>query len=314
MAQTTPRVGIDCSESRLDVHIHPLGIALSVANDPAGWSELDQRLTAVQATVVALEASGGCERDVCRFLLERAYSVRLLDPYRVRQFARAAGKLAKNDRIDAAVIALFAASLPTKPMVRHKHLERLSELVTARAQLVGQVTVAQNQGRRREDRLLRRLDARRAKALQADIECLDRHIDALVETSDELKAKSTILRSTKGVGPVLAHTLLALLPELGQLSRKQIAALVGVAPFDDQSGKRQGLRTIKGGRAAVRAPLYMAALVAGAHNPTFKTFRERLRQAGKKPKVVIVAVMRKLLTTLNALLRDGVCWQPINAA
>jgi transposase len=313
MAQSVPYVGIDCSDARLDVHIHPLDIAFSVANDPAGWQDLDRRLSDAQAKVVAIEASGGCEREICRFLLKQQYSLRLVDPYRVRQFAKATGTLAKNDRIDAAVIALFVATLPTRPMVRHQHLERLGELVTARAQLIEQVTVAQNQGRQREDALLRRMDACRAKALQADIERLDRHIAGFIEASVELKAKNAILRSMKAVGPVLAHTLLALLPELGELTRKQIAALVGVAPFEDQSGKRNGVRFIQGGRASVRAPLYMAALVAGAHNPVIKPFRERLRQAGKKPKVAIVAVMRKLITTLNALVRDGVKWQPKNA-
>jgi transposase len=313
MAQSAPHVGIDCSDDRLDIHIYPLEVVLSVANDPAGWLELDRRLRAAQATIVAIEASGGCERDVCRFLLKRQYSLRLVDPYRVRQFAKATGRLAKNDRIDAAVIALFVATVPTRPMVRRAHLEKLSELVTARAQLIEQATVAQNQGRLREDAVLRRMDARRAKALLADIALLDRHIAQCVEASTELKARNAILRSMKCVGPVLAHTLLALLPELGELTRKQIAALVGVAPFEDQSGKRQGVRFIQGGRAAVRAPLYMAALVAGTHNPVLKPFRDRLRQAGKKPKVAIVAVMRKLITTLNALVRDGVKWQPKTA-
>ena len=308
MAQFAPKVGIDCSDARLDVHIHPLDMNFSVANDPDGWSELDRRLTAVQAEIVAIEASGGCERAVGRFLLERGYSLRLVDPYRVRQFAKAAGKLAKNDRIDAAIIALFVATLPTRPMVRRKHLEGLAELVTARSQLLEQFTAASNQARRREDSLLRRLDARRAKTLQADIKLLDQRIAELVDADADLKARNAILRSMKCIGPVLAHALLALLPELGQLTRKQIAALVGVAPFEDQSGKRQGVRSIQGGRPAVRAPLFMAAMVAGVHNPTLKAFRDRLRSAGKKPKVAIVAVMRKIITTLNAMLRDDQKW------
>ncbi len=258
---------------------------------------------------MALEASGGCERAVCRFLLARAYSVRLLDPYRVRQFAKAAGRLAKTDRIDAEIIALFVATLPTRALVRHKHLERLAELVTARSQLLDQLTVTRNQARRREDSLLRRMDKSRALRLEADIERLDRHIAETVQADAELAARNKILRSMKGVGPVLAHTLLALLPELGKIGAKQIAALVGVAPFDDQSGNRQGVRFIQGGRTAIRAPLFMAAMVAAKHNPALKTFRDRLRAAGKKPKVAIVAVMRKIITTLNALIRDGAKWQ-----
>jgi transposase len=309
MAQMAPRVGIDCSSARLDVHIHPLEIVFSVANDQDGWHELHRRLAAAQAEIVAIEATGGCEREVCRFLLRHGYSVRLLDPYRVRQFAKAAGKLAKNDRIDAAIIALFVATLPTRPLLRHKHLERLVELVTARTQLLELLTAGQNQARRREDGLLRQMDVRRTKALEADIKLLDQHIAALVEADAMLKAKKALLCSMKGVGPVLAHTLLALLPELGQLTRKQIAALVGVAPFEDQSGKRQGVRFIQGGRPAIRTPLYMAALVAAAHNPAFRRYRDKLRDLGKKPKVAIVAVMRKMITTLNAMIRDNAAWR-----
>lgn len=308
MAQIAPHVGIDCSEAQLDVHIHPCDLAFSVSNDPEGWRELDRRLAEAQAEIVAIESTGGPERDVCRYLLDRSYSLRLVDPYRVRQFAKASGQLAKNDRLDARIIARFVAALPTRPLVRHKHLERLAELVTARAQLVGLLTTCQNQARRREDPLVRRIDARRLKAIAADIKRLDQKIAAAVAADAALKAKEDMLRSMKGVGPVLAHTLLALLPELGQLTRKKIAALVGVAPFEDQSGKRQGVRSIQGGRPAVRSALYMAALVAAAHNPVFKRYREQLRAIGKKPKVAIVAVMRKMITTLNAMLRDNSCW------
>jgi len=310
MAQFVPYVGIDCSDARLDVHVHPLEIGFSLGNDPDGWRALTERLATLAATVVAVEASGGCERGICRFLAERSYSVRLLDPYRVRQFAKAAGQLAKNDRIDAAIIARFVAVLPTRPVVRRKQLERLAELSLARRQLVEQLSAARNQARRREDSLLRRMDARRALALESDIAALDRHIAQAIEAQPELKAKNAILRSMKGVGPVLAHTLLALLPELGCLTRKQVAALVGVAPFEDQSGQRQGARTIKGGRPQIRSPLFMAAMIAGTHNPILAAFRERLRAAGKKPKVAIVAVMRKMITTLNAMLRDQRQWAP----
>jgi len=309
MPRFSPKAGIDCSADRLDVHIHPLDIVFSVANAPHGWRELDRRLADAQVEIVALEASGGCEREAGRFLLEQRYSVRLLNPYRVRQFAKAAGKLAKNDRIDAAIIALFVAMIPTRPMVHHKHLDTLAELVGARAQLLDQLIVLRNQERWHRDPVLRRLDSRRAARLAADAQTLDRRIAALVDADLGLRAKNAILRSMKGVGPVLAHTLLALLPELGQLTRKQIAALVGVAPFEDQSGKRQGVRFIQGGRAAVRGPLFMAAMVAGAHNPVLKACRERLRNAGKKPKVAIVAVMRRMITILNALVRDDVQWQ-----
>ena len=309
MPQLSPKAGIDCSADRLDVHIHPLEIAFAVPNDRQGWHELDRRLAAAQVEVVALEASGGCEREACHFLLERRYSVRLLDPYRVRQFAKATGRLAKNDRLDAALIARFVTQVPTRPMVRHQHIETLAELVGARAQLLDQLTVLRNQARWHRDPVLRRLDRRRADHLDADLDTLDRRIADLIAADPDLAAKNALLRSMKGVGPVLAQTLLAFLPELGQLSRKKIAALVGVAPFEDQSGKRQGVRFIQGGRPSVRGPLFMAAMVAGAHNPVLKAARARLRLAGKKPKVAIVAVMRRMLTILHAILRDGLQWQ-----
>lgn len=309
MAQFTPKAGIDCSGDRLDVHIHPLELAFAVANDHDGWHELDRRLAAEGVAIVGIEASGGCERHVCRFLLQRGYSVRLLNPRRVRRFAEAASRLAKNDRIDAAVIALFVAVMPTRPLVRHPHLDTLVELVTARTQLVAQLTAARNQAQWHTDRVLRRLDTRRAARLEADIAILDQRIAALVEADSSLKAKNALLRSMKGVGPVLAHTLLALLPELGQIPRRQISALAGLAPFEDQSGKRQGVRYIQGGRAAVRIPLFMAAQIAARYNPVLKAFHQRLRDAGKKPKVAIVAVMRRMLTILNALLRDATPWQ-----
>lgn len=310
MPQITPKAGIDCSEARLDVHIHPLGVAFAVTNDPAGWAELHRRLKAEGVEAVALEASGGCERDAAYALLEYGLAVHRLDPRRVRQFARAAGLLAKNDRIDAAVIALFLATVPCRPLVRRKALEVLVELVGARAQIREQMTLLANQARRRRDPLLRRLDARRVKALAADRDILDKRIAEIVEADPDLRDRNAILRSMPGVGPVLAHTLIALLPELGSLSRRQIAALVGVAPFDDDSGKRRGVRYIKGGRPAVRTPLYMAALVAGRHNPVLKAFRQKLDAAGKKPKVAIVALMRKIITTLNAMIRDNA---PCNA-
>jgi transposase len=309
MPQIAPKAGIDCSRDRLDVHIHPQGIAFAVGNDRVGWAELDRRLAAEGVTALAIEASGGCEREVAQALSERGYTLHLLNPLRVRQFAKAMGKLAKNDRIDAAVIALYLASVPTRPWVRHRHLEALVELVRARAQRLDQLTVLTNQACRHRDPLLRRLDSRRAKALKADVDALDARIAALIAADPALNAKAAILRSMKGVGPILAHTLIASLPELGQLSRKQIAALVGVAPFEDQSGKRQGVRFIQGGRPAVRAPLFMAALVAAVHNPRLKAFRQRLKALGKKPKVAIVAVMRKMITILNAMIRDNATWQ-----
>ena len=312
MAQIAPHVGIDCSQDRLDVHIYPQSIEFSVTNDKSGWRELKRRLDEISARIVGLEASGGCERGLCRFLLDQDFSVRLLNAYRVRQLAKADGRLAKNDRIDAAIIARFVATLRTYPMVRLKHLDRLVELVGARSQLVDQLTMLANQQRHHELGVLKRMDKSRATRLKANIVTLDRHIAEEVAAQSGLKAKNEILRSLKGIGPVSAHALLALLPELGQLTAKQIAALVGVAPFDDDSGKRHGVRSIQGGRTQIRNILYMAALTAARHNPVLKAFYDRLRAAGKEPKVALIAVVRKMITILNALVRDGVSWE--NAA
>lgn len=309
MPQQTPVAGIDCSQEQLDVYLLPAGEAFCLPNDQQGWRELRRRLQAAQVTLVGLEASGGIERGPLRYLAAKGFEVRLLNPARVRQFAKAAGRLAKNDRIDAAVIALFLTAIPTRAWTPDPQRERLAELVAARAQLLEHLTALQNQARRQLDPLLKRIRQRRQNSLQADIKLLDQRIAEIIDSDQQMAAKRAILCSMKGVGPTLAAALLAFLPELGQLSRKQIAALTGVAPFDDQSGKRQGQRYIQGGRPAVRAPLYMAALTAGRYNPVLAALRDRLRKAGKKPKVAIVAVMRRMITILNAMLRDSSTWQ-----
>lgn len=305
----SPVAGIDCSGEQLDVHVYPLEQSFSVTNDQAGWRELRHRLRQAQVQVAGLEASGGVERGVIRYLADKGCEVRLLNPARVRQFAKAAGRLAKNDRIDARMIAQFLVAIPTRRWVGDPEREKLAELVAARAQLLEHSTAVQNQARWHEDPVVRRLDRRLQSSLQADIKVLDRRIAQFVAAVPQMAAKFNILRSMKGVGPTLAATLMAFLPELGQLSRKQIAALAGVAPFEDKSGKRQGLRYIQGGRLIVRGPLYMAALSAARCNPVLSAFRQRLRQAGKRPKVAIVAVMRRMLTILNTMLRDGCYWE-----
>ncbi len=309
MAQVSPVGGIDCSAEQLDVHIYPLEQSFSVANDKAGWRELRRRLRAAAVQVVGLEASGGVERGVLRYLSDKGCEVRLLNPARVRLFAKAAGRLAKNDRIDAEMIARFLVAIPTRSWVGDPQREKLAELVAARAQLLEHLTAAQNQARWHEDPVLRRVDQRRLRSMQADVKLLDGRIAELIAAVPQLAAKRDILCSMKGVGATLAATLMAFLPELGHLSRKQIAALAGVAPFEDKSGKRQGVRYIQGGRAVVRSPLYMAALAAARCNPVLTAMRKRLRLAGKRPKVAIVAVMRRMLTILNSMLRDGTHWE-----
>jgi len=301
--------GIDVSKDRLDVMMLPQQQCWSVHNDPRGWAELVERLRSFSISAIGLEASGGYERGVMRALLAAGMSVRQINPFKLRQFAKASGVLAKNDRLDARMIASFVAIMPTRPAQRRAPaIERLSEMEAIRRQLSNQKVAAENASRLLEDAMLQRLCHRRIARLAADIDLLDKHLLEVVAGDPALANRYRLLISMPGVGPTLACTLLALLPELGRLSRKQIAALVGVAPYDFDSGKLKGMRCIWGGRAPVRQVLYMAAMSASNWNPVLKAFHNRLKAAGKLPKVVIVAVMRKMITMLNAMVRDDVVW------
>lgn len=232
------------------------------------------------------------------------------NPSRLRQFARAAGFNAKNDRIDARVIALFLATLPVRPVELDPSLELVTELVTARRQIKEELSRVDNQLEHVRDAGLKRLAKRRASRLNADIVLLDKRIAEAIAADPVLAHRDDLLRSTPGVGLVLSATLIALLPELGRVSNRQITALVGLAPYDHDSGKFKGKRSIWGGRQPVRNVLYMAALSTGVHNPVLATFRHRLRSNGKPAKVAVVAVMHKLITTLNAMIRDDKPWSP----
>lgn len=301
-------VGIDVSMKRLDVAILPAGARFSVANDDAGWAELVDRLRQFAIAAVGLEPTGGYERGIVRALLAAGLSVRRINPAKLRQFARAHGVLAKNDRLDARMIAAYVALIPTRPVQADPAIERLAEILTMRRQLCDEHVAVINQASHLEDAMLRRIAKRRLARLQADIALLDKRLAGTVAAEPSLARRYRLLVSMPGVGATLACTLLALLPELGQIGRKQIAALVGVAPYDFDSGKLKGHRCIYGGRATVRTVLYMAALSACRFNPALKRFHQRLAAAGKKPKIAIVAVMRKMIATLNAMLRDASEW------
>jgi transposase len=309
MTDTTPILAIDVSKDRLDAFAADRGEVLDFANTAAGHAALIRRAVAGRRLVV-LEASGGYERALIAACLKAGVPIRLLDPRRVRHFARASGQWAKNDRLDARVIAAYAAAIPGTPYKPDPDAAHLAELVTYRRQLIEIETALANQAEHLADQELRRDAKLRLHALKLRLRRLDQRIEAAIEAHPGLRRKAAILRSIPGVGPVLCATFLASLPELGQLGRREIAALVGVAPMDNSSGKRHGPRSIYGGRPAIRATLYMAALVAGQHNQGLAAFRERLRNAGKKPKVAIVAVMRKLLVLANALLRDNREFRP----
>jgi transposase len=301
------------SKDRLDVVVLPGERFFSVSNDTAGWAELVARMRPLAVSAIGIEPSGGYERGIIRVLLAAGLSVRRINPNKLRQFARARGVLAKNDRLDARLIAEYVAIMPTRVVQRDEAVERLAEVVTMRRQLCDEHVTVENQAAHIEDALLRRLNKRRLTRLEADTRLLDKRLAEMVATNAALAQRYELLTSMPGVGPVLAFTLIALLPELGQMSRKQIAALVGLAPYDFDSGKLRGHRSIYGGRMPVRNVLYMAALSGCRYNPALKAFHKRLAAADKKPKVVIVAVMRKMITTLNAMLRDHVEWRPKSA-
>lgn len=302
-------VGVDISKQRLDVAILETREVFQVSNDKTGWMNLAKRLERRQIAAIGLEASGGYERGLIRALLNAGLPVRRINPFRLRRFADACGIKAKNDKLDAGVIARFVATLPTRPLSIDPLVERLAEHVRARHQLSDELTRARNQAEQVREPLVKRLGKLRIGLLQRQILLLDKAIKQMVAANPVLAAKDRLLCAVKGVGPVFSHTLLAYMPELGALTRAQAGALLGVAPFDHDSGKLKGQRCIWGGRRSVRDVAFMAALSASLHNPTLKTFHQRLRAAGKEPKVALVAVMRKLITILNAILRDNAPWR-----
>jgi transposase len=301
--------GVDVSKDRLDVMILPDEQSFSVNNDAAGWAELVEWLRGFSIAAIGIEASGGYERGVVRALLAAGLPVRQVNPFKLRQFAKASGVLAKSDPLDARMIASFVAIMPTRPVQpQAPAVEQLVAILRVRRQLSDEKVAAENASRLLEDAMLQRLSCRRIAGLTADIDILDERLVEIAAADAALAHRYQLLTSMPGVGAVLACTLIALLPELGSLSRKQIAALVGVAPYAFESGKLKGARCIWGGRAKVRRVLYMAAMSASNWNPTLKAFHDRLKATGKKPKVVIVAVMRKMLTILNAMVHADVAW------
>lgn len=304
-------VGIDVAAASLEVAVHPMGEVWSVNHDAAGIGALTERVQRLRPTVVVLEATGGIETPVTASLGLAGLPVAVVNPRQVRDFARATGKLAKTDALDARVLAHFAAAVrpPVRPLPDEACRE-LQALVTRRQQLVEMVTAEKNRLRQAARRVRPQIEAH-VQWLQARLEELDKNLVEFLRASPLWRAKEDLLRSVPGVGPVLSSTLLAGLPELGTLNRRQIAALVGVAPLNRDSGTLRGKRTVGGGRARVRAALYMATLVATRFNPVVKAFYQRLCATGKPKKVALTACMRKLLTILNAMLKHGAPWHPI---
>jgi transposase len=303
-------VGIDVAKSHLDVHVRPSGETFTVPRDGESVANLADRLKALSPVVVVLEATGGFETIVAASLGGAGLPMAVINPRQIRSFARAVGQLAKTDALDAAVIAQFAEAVKPEPRpLADEQTRTLSELVARRRQLVEMMTAERNRRPRLSRKhLIKALD-RHLDMLQKDLSEIERDIDTTIRGMPIWHEREELMTSVPGVGPTLARTLLADVPELGTLDRKQIAALIGVAPLNWDSGTYRGRRTTWGGRSKVRAVLYMAALVASQHNPTLKSFYQRLIRAGKAKKLALVAVMRKLLTILNAIVRDHTPWQ-----
>jgi transposase len=302
-------VGIDVSKDRLDVSVHPAGTASSYSRDAGGIELLIEALKTVSAQLVAVEATGGFETVVAASLAAAGLPVVVVNPAQVRCFASALGKRAKTDRIDAEVIARFAAT--TEPPVRplpDAATQALADLVTRRRQII-QMIVAEAQREKRASARAKRSIQRLLKSLRAELSEIDGEIDQSVRGSPIWREKENLLASVPGVGHTTARTMLAEMPELGMLNRRQIAALAGLAPFTRQSGKWRGKSFIGGGRASVRTAVFMAAMTAMRCNPMLRAFHHRLRAAGKPKMVALIAVARKLLTILNAILRDNRKWQ-----
>jgi transposase len=303
-------VGIDVSKDRLDVHVLPGGETFFVGNDATGLEALIARLDGLSPGLVALEASGGFERLATAALAAAGLAVAVVNPAQVRAFAAALGKRAKTDPIDAAVIARFAvgAGVEARPLADTES-RLFADLVARRRQITAMIVAEEARARRAVGRQLKKSIARLLAALRRELASLDGEIDDQIRTSPLWRMKENLLASVPGIGKTIARTLIADLPELGRLDNKQIAALAGLAPFTRQSGKWRGKSFISGGRKSVRSALFIGALVASRHNPVLKAFRDRLVESGKPKIVAIIAVARKLLTILNAIIRDQKPWQ-----
>ena len=304
-------VGIDVSKDRLDVHVRPSHETFAVTNDDAGVAALLTRLGGLAPTLIVLEATGGYEVTVAGMLAHAALPTAVVNPRQIRDFARATGQLAKTDALDARIIARFAETV--QPAVRPlatAEAQALGELVARRRQLVDMLAAETNRHRQARDRALQQRITAHVQWLTAALADLDGEIKRLIRASLVWRETENLLTSVPGIGDITAHALIADLPELGHLDRRKIAALVGIAPLNRDSGLARGRRMIGGGRPTVRRALFMATLVAIRYNAVIAEFYRRLTTGGRPKKVAIIAAMRKLVTILNAMLRDQRSWQP----
>lgn len=306
-------VGIDVSKARLDVHVRPAGGAWGVDNDEAGHGELVRRLAEIGPTLIVLEATGGYQTQVVTALSLKGFEVAVVNPRQVRDFAKATGQLAKTDAVDAAVLAHFAECVrpEPRPLLDDETVE-LRALMTRRRQLIDMRTAEMNRLETCHVRVRKDLE-KTIKWLTQRIKSVDDDLDTKIRQTPVWRDREDLLTSATGIGKTTARTLLTELPELGQLNRRRIAALAGLAPYNNDSGPRRGKRAIRGGRPEVRAMLYMATISATRFNPAIRAFYQRLVDAGKLKKVALIACARKLLTALNAMLRTQQPWRTIES-
>lgn len=307
-------VGIDVSKDTLDVHILPTGYAFSVSNAPEGFEDLLEILAANTPECIVLEATGGYERLVSAYLFEAGMPIVVANPRHVRNFARGLGLLAKTDAIDALVLARYAEA--AKPEIRPLPTEGqrlLTDLLARRRQLIVMRAAEKNRSHQACDDAIEVSIETMMEALTSSLEEIDEEIDAAIEASPKWRENNKLLQSYSCVGPVTARTLLADLPELGHIDHKRIASLAGLAPINHDSGQFRGTRHIRAGRSTVRTALYMVSVSAIQHNERIKIFYRRLREAGKSTKVALTACAHKILTHLNAMMRDGETWNPQTA-
>ena len=308
MKDTLIFVGIDVSKAQLDIETRPTGEEESVANDKAGIKTLVKRLAKLQPTLIVLEATGGYERQIAQALVRAELPVVVVNPRQVRDFAKATGQLAKSDSIDAGVLAHFGEAVgPELRLLPDEVTVELRALTARRRQVVEMIVAETNRLAMASKAVGKRIDAH-IRWLEQELERADQDLDRSIQQSPIWKENQELLLSMPSIGPVTSRTLIAELPELGTLDRKQISALAGLAPFTRDSGTLKGRRTIWGGRAPVRSALYMAALVATRRNSVIRDFYKRLRGNGKLFKVALVACMRKLLTILNSMIKHKTQW------
>mgnify|MGYP001215566448 CR=1 FL=1 len=302
-------VGIDVSKAELEVGLIPEEKTWNTSNDHGGIGELVEELSAMSPQLVVLEATGGLEAPLAGAIAAANLPVVVVNPRQVRDFAKASGKLAKTDSIDALVLASFGQSMrPEVRPLKDEQTQELEAIHSRRLQMVEMLTAEKNRLGRTFNKRVKKNTQRHISWLQKRVKETDKDLQELIKNSPIWQEKDAIIRSLPGAGPVLSSTLLCGLPELGTLGHKQIASLVGLAPFNCDSGKYRGQRRVWGDRAKVRSALYMPTLAAIRFNPVIKAFHQRLIKAGKKPKVTITACMHKLLTILNAMMRDRSTW------